>query len=95
MENIFRAGPVAAFHIAVDSITVRPVSLDGNEGKMFPLYELPRDLSAPRVELGRSVSGFAEQDVLCVANRVEKGIEVGRSIEGMPEALELIDHEIV
>src|SRR5262249_15580088 len=76
-------GTVAAVElldVAVDPVTVRPIALDGDEGKTL-LADEPPEARPPGVIVGRAVRRLAQQDVTGVADAFQERVEVGVGLQ--------------
>jgi hypothetical protein len=58
----------------------RPVALDHDHGEPALLDQAAGDLGAPPVVLVGTVGGLPEEDVACVADAREQGVQVGGAL---------------
>ena len=74
-----------AADVLVDPNCVRPVGYDGNSGKSFFADKPLRDLRPFPVKLVRAVRCRADQDVVCVTNKLKESIVVvGSAAQRLP-----------
>ena len=89
VEDIFRAFSLSAFHVAIDAITIWPVTFDRDEREPLFRYEAARDFRAPRVKLRGAVRCLSEQDQPRLAYHLDERVDMRGAIQGKRDVRDL------
>lgn len=91
--SVIAIGNMAVAHIGIDARCIRPVRLDGDDGKAVLFDQALRDRGTGTIKFRRTVGGFAEEHHLGVCKAVEHGAE-GLFIGNRRQSFPMLAHEI-